>query len=256
MHLSLSLLFLSTFQLAADTAAVPIVEPIERRGVSYQLVRATPAQVRVLWKGDDDKQLYSFRAAAADLRAAGERPAVLMNGGIFEPLHIPSGLLVQGGKTLRPLNPREGKGNFFLKPNGVFWIAGVKAGVTDAAKFDLAMPGLREAVQSGPLLLEAGKAHPAFNRGSKSRLHRNGVGVTADGQIVFAITVFRQTEFPNLWEFADLFRSLGCTDALFLDGDLSQLRAGKDIERRSNRFASIIAVLEEPEPERDVRHSD
>ena len=101
------------------------------------------------------------------------------------------------------------------------------------------------AVQSGPLLLEKGKTHPAFNKDLKSRLLRNGVGVTKEGRVVFAISDAKGGKWPNLFEFADLFRSLGCDDALFLDGDISQMRFGESLGRASNRFASVIAVVEE-----------
>lgn len=221
----------------------PRVTRLDRAGITYHIVRAKPEQVRVLWLDGDGNKLHTLPAAGRFLRARGEKPTAIMNGGIFEPGHIPSGLLVQDGKTLRPINRRPGKGNFFLKPNGVFWIAAGKAGVTDTDDFAPELAGLTQAVQSGPLLLKGGKTHPAFNKPSKSRLHRNGVGVTPEGEIVFAMTEFRQERFPNLWEFADLFRSLGCRDALFLDGDLSQLRTGADIDRRSNLFASMIAVV-------------
>jgi len=41
-----------------------------------------------------------------------------------------------------------------------------------------------------------------------------------------------------------LLRALGCEDALFLDGDLSQMKSGKDIDKPSNLFGSMIAVVE------------
>ena len=48
------------------------------------------------------------------------------------------------------------------------------------------------AVQSGPALLLAGKKHPAFNRDSKSELLRNGVGVGANGEVIFVISDGRE----------------------------------------------------------------
>ena len=36
--------------------------------------------------------------------------------------NTPLGLFIQNGKTLSPLNTRSGSGNFYLKPNGVFYI--------------------------------------------------------------------------------------------------------------------------------------
>ena len=49
----------------------------------------------------------------------------------------------------------------------------------------------------------------------------------------------------NLWGFADAFRSLGCKNALFLDGDISQCYVrGKIGNFESNRFGSIFAISE------------
>jgi uncharacterized protein YigE (DUF2233 family) len=73
-------------------------------------------------------------------------------------------------------------------------------------------------------------------------LHRNGVGVSKNGEVVFAMTEFGSPRYPNLYEFAQLFRRLGCDDALFLDGDLSQMRSGDELLKPSNSFGSIIAI--------------
>jgi len=48
-----------------------------------------------------------------------------------------------------------------------------------------------------------------------------------------------------LYGFADLFLSLGCKDALFLDGDISQMRSGESLGKASNRFGSVVAVVGE-----------
>ena len=50
--------------------------------------------------------------------------------------------------------------------------------------------------------------------------------------------------FPNLFEFAHLFRNLGCEDALFLDGDLSQMSSGANVNKPSSNFVSIVAIPE------------
>ena len=123
------------------------------------------------------------------LEAKGESPVMLMNGGIFEPGGVPSGVMAQEGKELLPVNLKDGKGNFFLKPNGIFLISDNGARVVEASKY----PPEGERILSRravplPLLLEGGKIHPAFNEGSASRLLRNGVGVAGDGTVVFAIS--------------------------------------------------------------------
>lgn len=45
-----------------------------------------------------------------------------MNAGMYEPDLSPVGLFVARGHELSPLNLAEGAGNFYLKPNGVFFL--------------------------------------------------------------------------------------------------------------------------------------
>ncbi|MEM0967942.1 MAG: phosphodiester glycosidase family protein [Verrucomicrobiota bacterium] len=158
----------------------------------------------------------------ADLLRRGKRPVFLMNAGIFEPGGIPSGLHVEGGKEVLPLTLAEGKGNFFLKPNGVFFVEGERARVMRSEAYALSKATPRFALQSGPLLLFQGKIHPQFRKKSESKLHRNGVGILPDGRVLFLMTDLRKTRV-NLYTFAELFRSFGCQEALFLDGDLSRM---------------------------------
>lgn len=230
------------FVLAAPVFGNP--ETVTRDGVRYFVWKAKPENVRVVWKDDAGKQLPNLPAARAYLDGKGEKPLMLMNGGIFEPGGIPSGLLVQNGKELRPVNRRDGEGNFFLKPNGIFLISDKGARVIETGKWPPGGEKVSYAVQSGPLLLENGKIHPAFNKNSQSRLLRNGVGVTRDGTVIFAISDYKVEKWPNLYGFADLFISLGCKDALFLDGDISQMRYGDDMKKPTGGFGSLIAVVE------------
>lgn len=212
-------------------------------GVEYHILVAPAESVRILWKDGDGKPLRTIPNAAEYFAAQGAEVVALMNGGIFEPGGIPSGLLVQDGVELTPINRNDGEGNFFLKPNGIFLTGPKGAAVIASGEYPVHGFEVKQAVQSGPLLLRHGRIHPAFNAESESRLHRNGVGVTKDGEVVLAMTDFHSPKFPNLHEFARLFASLDCEDALFLDGDLSQMRSGEDLSRPSNNFGSIIAVL-------------
>ena len=213
-------------------------------GVTSQILRVSADQVKIIWKNDQGEALRTFPAVARYLKKQGLEVQTLINAGIFEPGGIPSGLLIQDGKTLCPVNPREGRGNFFLQPNGIFMISSKGASVIRTDEYSPGTVKIRCAVQSGPLLLRKGKLHPRFNRGSTSRLHRNGVGVAENGEVVFAISDIDSPKFPNLYEFAQLFRILGCDDALFLDGDLSTMRSGEAIRQPSNAFGAVIAVVE------------
>lgn len=227
--------------LAACAIGAPEKKVID--GVTYQILKVSPDRVRLLWKADDGQQLRTFPAASKFLKGKGMEVETLMNGGIFEPGGIPSGLLVQDGKIVNPVNRNKGEGNFFLQPNGIFLISDKGAAVIRTDEYPQKNVVVKQAVQSGPLLLRGGKVHPAFNANSKSELHRNGVGVTKTGEVVFVMTDFHSEKFVNLHQFAMLFKSLGCDDALFLDGDISQMRSGADMEKQSNSFGSIFAVV-------------
>jgi uncharacterized protein YigE (DUF2233 family) len=228
------------------TLAIPGIAAPEKRdvnGVTCHILRVDPAAIRLVWKSDEGEILRTFPAAAAHLRQQGLTPAVLMNGGIFEPGGVPSGLLVQDGKTTHPVNRNHGDGNFYLLPNGIFLIGSKGAAVIGTVEYPPGGVDVLHAVQSGPLLLRRGTIHPAFNAGSANFLHRNGVGVDQDGKVVFVMTDIDSPKLPNLHQFATIFLALGCKDALFLDGDISQMRTAPDLDRASNRFGSIIAVI-------------
>jgi len=162
----------------------------------------------------------AFDAINRRLNPAGQHLLFAMNAGMYRPDFSPSGLFVTQGRQLAPLETRNGQGNFFLKPNGVFLVSDHGARVVETSEY----AGLHEhvvlATQSGPLLLRLGKLHPAFRQDSASRLIRNGVGVTPAGEVLFVIS-----DTPvNFYEFALLFRDvLHCSDALYLDGNVSSL---------------------------------
>ncbi len=239
------------FLFAAGRSPGADYERREIRGIDYHVLIVSPERVSILWKGADGQLINTFPKAAAAIRKSGATPLYLMNGGIFEPGAVPSGLLVQDGEELLPLNEKSGRGNFYLEPNGVFLIeSDGTARVLPTKQYALRKQQVpRVAVQSGPLLLSDGQKHPKFNEGSSARLHRNGVGVRDDGKLVFLMSDFHSPRFPNLWGFAEAFVQLGCREALFLDGDISQMSLLDDPGRASNHFASIIAVLETKETE-------
>lgn len=235
-------LLVLTFFMVGRALSAPEKKIID--GITYHVLTTTASSVRIIWKDADGKQLRTFPEVAHYLEGEKVKVDTLMNGGIFEPGGVPSGLMVQDGKMLSPVNRNKGNGNFFLMPNGIFLIGSKGAAVIRTDEYPLQDVKVEHAVQSGPLLLRQGQIHPSFNANSLSRLHRNGVGVTKDGDVVFAMTDFDSPKFPNLHEFARFFKDHGCADALFLDGDISQMKWGENITARSNRFGSIIAVTE------------
>lgn len=59
-------------------------------------------------------------------------------------------------------------------------------------------------------------------------------------RVVFAIT--DKGQMVNFWDFSGLFLKLGCRNALFLDGDISQMAVNPKEELRSNRFAAMFVI--------------
>jgi uncharacterized protein YigE (DUF2233 family) len=223
-------------------------EQIEHAGTKFRVVRTAPDSLMLVWKDPAGEPFRSFDRVQQHFSKQGRKVVFLMNAGIFEPGGIPSGLHQEAGVLRHPLNLEAGKGNFFLKPNGVFGTGGRMASVAfveEAGKFPAReISGFRSdlALQSGPLLLTGGKRHPAFKEGSENKLLRNGVGVDGKGQVVFAITA--RGEKVNFWDFAGLFLQLGCKDALFLDGVVSQMAVNPIAPVSSNPFGAMLVIVE------------
>ena len=74
-------------------------------GVVFRVVKQDPAQVRLVWKGGDERPMRTFARVQAELSRNGMKATFLRNGGIFEPGGIPSGLLVEDRKLVQPVNP-------------------------------------------------------------------------------------------------------------------------------------------------------
>jgi uncharacterized protein YigE (DUF2233 family) len=164
----------------------------------------------------------SFAALQKALAKDGKELAFAMNAGMFGEDLKPIGLYIENGRQARKINRRSGSGNFHLKPNGVFYVAGGQAGVLETEAF--VKKGLKPdfATQSGPMLVVNGRIHPKFTEEGPSKKRRNGVCAPKPGEAVFAIT----DGFVNFHAFARLFRDgLNCQNALFLDGSVSSLHA-------------------------------
>ncbi len=178
--------------------------------------------IRLFWKGADDRPYGSFATLAEALKAKGRQLTFAMNAGMFGEDQSPVGLYVEKSRKLHDADTRGGTTNFHMKPNGVFWIGDGAAGVTETGRYLASPPAARYATQSGPMLIVDGKIHPKILPNGTSEKIRNGVGISDSGAVVFAIA-----EEPVTFDaFARLFRDgLGCQNALFLDGSVSSLYA-------------------------------
>ena len=188
----------------------------EQSGFIVCTVDPADYDLRLFLDTPDGKPYGSLEAFAA----AGPAIVFAMNAGMYLPDSSPEGLFVEGGRTVMPLNTRDASDlNFYLKPNGVFSV-GVDghAAVVETSRFE-ATPEVAYATQSGPMLVIDGQMHPKFDANGTSLHVRNGIGMRADGKVVFAISLAP----VSFGRFARLFRKLGCADALYFDGSISRL---------------------------------
>lgn len=191
----------------------------DNRFVQYIADPKTQA-VKLYWKDKQGNHFGSIAKLKSWLASKGQSLLFAMNGGMYQEDRRPVGLYIEGGKTLSPLNKRAAGGNFYLKPNGVFYITQNNvAGISTTDQFNPAQ--VLYATQSGPMLVIDGNIHPSFTKGSTNINIRNGVGILPNGKIVFALS----KQLVNLYDFAKFFKKLGCKNALYLDGFVSRMYA-------------------------------
>ena len=193
------------------------------------------------WQDDSGKALASIEGLRAWGRAHDRELLFAANAGIYDREFRPLGLHVEDGVARRALNtakPRGASGNFSMQPNGVFYVdrAG-NAGVMATQAWQAHAPDARIASQSGPMLIVDGEINPAFDSESQSEKIRSGVCAPSPRKVVFAVS-----ETPvTFHRFASLLRDeVGCRDALFLDGTLSQLWT------RATGYVGAPAVMLKP----------
>lgn len=187
----------------------------------FTVVTVDPAQEHLqLFLNDEQGHPYRrLDGLASALAQRGQRLTFAMNAGMYHADYSPVGLFVAEGVELSPLNLAGGKGNFFLRPNGVFLVTAAGARVIESSNYPALAGKARIATQSGPMLLTEGRINPLFDPDSRSVHIRNGV-CAIDGKATFVIS----EEPVNFYEFARYFRdTLKCRDALYLDGSISSL---------------------------------
>jgi uncharacterized protein YigE (DUF2233 family) len=141
-----------------------------------------------------------------------------MNAGMYKKDNSPQGLYIEKNKVLAPLDTTQASGNFYLKPNGVFYLTLKRNAVICKTENFRNNVQIEYATQSGPMLVIDGQIHPEFKKGSANLNIRNGVGILPDGKVIFVLS----KKEINFYDFAYYFKSLGCKNALYLDGFVSR----------------------------------
>lgn len=221
----------------------------------YRVVLVDTARdaLDLYWRDASGQPYARIEALRQKGEADGNTLLFATNAGIYDRQYRPLGLTVSAGEILRALNATRGggPGNFGMQPNGIFYVdrAG-RAGVIATSAWPGEGIAARVATQSGPMLVVDGAINPGFIEDSDSRKWRSGVCAQTPTRVAFAVS-----ETPVTFHaFARLFRdALGCRDALYLDGTLSQIYTASDgyagaPDVMLKPYAAMFAVFAAPAP--------
>lgn len=210
----------------------------DKRFVNF-IVNLKKQDLKFYWKNEKQENFKSIGNLKNYLESKNKKLIFAMNGGMYQKDGSPQGLYIENHKTLADLDTKTANGNFYLKPNGVFYISDKNnPEICTTENFKLSK-NIKYATQSGPMLVIDGKIHSEFKENSANLNIRNGVGILPDNSVVFAMS----KEPINFYAFANYFKSLGCKNALYLDGLVSRtyLPEKKWIQTDGN-FGVIIGV--------------
>ncbi len=203
---------------------------------------AKTQDLKLYWKDAKGVPFKSIANLKTELETKKQKLIFAMNAGMYKKDNSPQGLFIEHFETKAPIDTSAGKGNFYLKPNGVFYIdADMKSVICKTEEFKNDGK-IKYATQSGPMLVVDGHINPLFTKGSKNLNIRNGAGILPDNKVVFAMS---KTEI-NFYDFAEYFKNLGCKNALYLDGFVSRtyLPEQKWVQTDGD-FGVMIGVTEE-----------
>ena len=233
MKFKLLLILLSFYLLSISS------KEIDSNIISYT-VNPKTENIQLFWKDDKGNVINTFQNLKTCTESKKQELVFAMNAGMFQEDFSPLGLFIQSQKEITSLNTKSGKGNFYLKPNGVFYITqNNEAAICKTEDFKN-NGKIKFATQSGPMLVVDGKINAAFTANSKNLNIRNGVGILPNGNIVFAISKGE----TNFYDFANYFKQMGCKNALYLDGFVSRMYLpSKNIEQMDGKFGVMIGVV-------------
>lgn len=195
--------------------------------------------LKFYWKNEKQENFKSIGNLKNYLESKNKQLLFAMNGGMYQKDGSPQGLYIENFKTLTNLDNGNGDGNFYLKPNGVFFITKNNEAVISITENFKFSENIKYATQSGQMLVSNGKIHTEFKEGSVNLNIRNGVGILPDNTILFAMS----KEPINFYDFAVFFKSKGCKNALYLDGLVSRTYFPEEnwVQKDGN-FGVIIGV--------------
>jgi len=197
--------------------------------------------LKFYYQDENGNNFHNHKTLKNHLKGRGKILTFAMNGGMYKKDSSPQGLYIENGKVIQEMSTQqEGYGNFYLQPNGIFYINDDnKAGIVATSSLKN-INTLKYATQSGPMLVTNGKMHPAFKKGSNNLHIRNAVGLLPNGNLLFVMS----KEKINFYDLASYFILNDCKNALYLDGFVSRtyLPSNNWIQEDGN-FGVIIGEI-------------
>lgn len=211
----------------------------QKEGARFLSYIAAPSDITLYWKDDAGKILSSIQNLKLFVEGKNKELKFAMNGGMYNKDNSPQGLFIENSVICSSLDTLSGSGNFYMKPNGIFYLMQNDSAVICKTTDFKDSGQIKFATQSGPMLLVDGRVHPAFKKGSANLNIRNGVGILPDGNVIFAIS----TQEVNFYDFALFFKSMNCENALYLDGFVSRAyMPDSDWKQLDGNFGVMIGV--------------
>jgi len=156
----------------------------ENSFVTYK-VDTKKQDLKLFWKNENGQNFGSIENLKLWIEKKNLKLNFAMNGGMYKKDYTPQELYIENQKTLIHLDTTKAVGNFYLKPNGVFYLTTDNTAKICTTDFFRNNGKIKFATQSGPMLLIDGKIHSDFKEGSSNLNIRNGVGILPDGKVVF-----------------------------------------------------------------------
>jgi len=235
------LLFIFLYSCLQTSSSVGVSTPKikEKLIVVEYTVSPRTGKIDFFWKDDDGNVFGNAKILKQYMSSQGRKLEFSVNGGMYLKDQSPQGLYIENGLVKNRLDTiQSAYGNFYMQPNGVFYITN-----TNEAKIcesvDFSEENIKYATQSGPMLLMNGNLHYKFQKNSSSKFIRNGVGILSNGDVLFLMS----KETINFYDFAMLFKDKGCTNALYLDGFVSRTYLpSKKWTQEDGNFGVMIGV--------------
>lgn len=246
---SMRKVFIQQIFTASPTPQYPLRINLFDNSFDAMIVKLKKSDIQFFWSYPKTLTPYrSFLNVKKAVKQTLKKDLVFAtNAGMFTPKSAPKGLYIENGIVIQPIDTISGRVsnfNFYLQPNGIFYITKDDIARVVTTKEYLLFPpkAVKYATQSGPMLVIDNQIHPAFRQGSVNKYIRSGVGIIDSDHIVFIIS----NKPVNFFDFASLFRDyFGCKNALYLDGAISEMYL-PELKRDylSGNFGPIIGIIE------------